>query len=155
MADVTIEATNQAGEVVAWRERDGDEWVYYDADSDTGKHIAAYQRDRHNVSVFPLLAALASNVDDTNLHDGGIIATHAAQPDTFIVYTSKGKAIERHPVILWGVSEHGVVVPMTMNGTWDDQADANSFVLFPSGDCSRYERIWANIDQALVDMSEG
>ncbi|MBP2512226.1 hypothetical protein J3A66_000488 [Sphingomonas sp. PvP018] len=90
--------------------------------------------------------------DDTNRNRGGIIATHPAQPGTFIVYASKGEVVERHPVIFWGVSEDGLAVPMTMNGTWDDIADANSFVLHPTGDCSRYERNWANLDQAVADL---
>lgn len=69
-------AIGQTGEVVAWRERDGDEWVYYDADSNTGQHIAAYQRDRHNVSVFPLIAALVTQEGNCpKIPDSSIAAT--------------------------------------------------------------------------------
>ena len=41
---------------VAWAEKDGDEWIVYDADSDTGQHILNYQKDRHFRSVFPIYA---------------------------------------------------------------------------------------------------
>jgi hypothetical protein len=90
--------------------------------------------------------------DDTESARGGIIATHPAQAGTFIVYASKQEVLERNPVILWGVEEHGRAVPITMNGPWDDIADAHSFVLHPTGDCSRYERSWANLDQAVADL---
>jgi len=93
-----------------------------------------------------------SDLDDTESPRGGIIATHLAHPGTFIVFASKGKVVERHPVILWGVNEDGLAVPMTMNGTWDDIADSNSFVLFPTGDCSRYERNWPNLEHAVGDI---
>jgi len=95
-----------------------------------------------------------SNLDDTESPRGGIIATHLAHPGTFIVFASKGKVVERHPVILWGVNKDGLAVPMTMNGTWDDIADANSFVLHPTGDCARYDRVWATLDQAVADFLE-
>lgn len=45
------------GDVVAWCEKDGDEWVCYDADSDTGQHVRDYQKDRHGISIFPLRSA--------------------------------------------------------------------------------------------------
>jgi len=92
------------------------------------------------------------NLDDTGSPRGGIIATHPAHVGTFIVYASKREVLERDPVILWGVEEHGRAVPITMNGPWDDIADAHSFVLHPTGDCSRYERNWANVDQAVADL---
>jgi len=91
-------------------------------------------------------------LDDTESARGGIIATHPAQAGTFIVYASKREVLERDPVILWGVEEHGRAVPITMNGPWDDIADAHSFVLHPTGDCSRYERSWATLDQAVADL---
>lgn len=92
------------------------------------------------------------NADDIDPIRGGIIATHLAHVGTFIVYASDLKVLERDSVILWGVEEHGRAVPITMNGPWDDIADANSFVLHPTGDCSRYERNWANLDQAVADL---
>ncbi len=45
---------------VAWRETNGDTkdgWNYYDADSNTGRHIASHQKSRHGIDVFPLYAA--------------------------------------------------------------------------------------------------
>lgn len=51
------ELTAAQEEPVAWREKDGDEWVYYDdsaATIDTFEHISRYQKNRHNVSIFPL-----------------------------------------------------------------------------------------------------
>jgi len=94
----------------------------------------------------------ASIADDIEMTRGAIIATHPAQAGTFIVYASEREVLERDPVVLWGVEEHGRAVPITMNGPWDDIADANSFVLHPTGDCSRYERNWANLDQAVADL---
>lgn len=43
-----------ARKIVAWTEKDGDEWVVYDAESDTGQHIAKYQTKDHGVHVFPI-----------------------------------------------------------------------------------------------------
>lgn len=40
--------------IVAWTERDGDEWVVYGSDSDTGQHIAEYQKHRHFKEIFPI-----------------------------------------------------------------------------------------------------
>ena len=94
----------------------------------------------------------ASNADDIEMTRGGIIATHPAQAGTFIVYASDLEVLKRDPVILWGVEEHGRAVPITMNGPWDDIADANSFVLHPTGDCSRYERNWVDAAQAVADL---
>lgn len=42
------------GELVGWAEKDGDEWIVYGADSDTGKHISQYQKKSHFVDVFPI-----------------------------------------------------------------------------------------------------
>ena len=94
----------------------------------------------------------ASIADTIEMTRGAIIATHPAQAGTFIVYASRREVLERDPVILWGVEEHGRAVPITMNGPWDDIADSSSFVLHPTGDCSRYERNWANLDQAVADL---
>lgn len=54
------------GEPFAWCELDGDEWVYYQGDSSTGQHILKYQKDRHNVSVFPLYRHPAGAVQVTD-----------------------------------------------------------------------------------------
>lgn len=47
------------GEIVAWCELDGDEWVCYSPETDAGvfEHITNYQQVRHGVDIFPLLAA--------------------------------------------------------------------------------------------------
>lgn len=47
----------QAGEVVAWCEKDGDEWVCYDDASSTGQYIRDHLKASHGVSVFPVRAA--------------------------------------------------------------------------------------------------
>jgi len=94
----------------------------------------------------------ASIADDIDMARGGIIATHPAQAGTFIVYASDAEVLERDPVILWGIEEHGRAVPITMNGPWDDIADSHSFVLHPTGDCSRYERNWRDVEQAVADL---
>lgn len=43
-------------ELVAWRERDGDKWVYYtpEDDLDVFKHITLHQKAAHGVSVFAI-----------------------------------------------------------------------------------------------------
>lgn len=46
----------ESGEIVAWCAKDGDEWIVYDANSDTGQHILHYQKDSHGVDIFPIRA---------------------------------------------------------------------------------------------------
>jgi hypothetical protein len=41
---------------VAWRELDNGKWIYHDAGSDVGMHIAEHQKDSHGVYVFPVYA---------------------------------------------------------------------------------------------------
>lgn len=91
----------------------------------------------------------AGAIDPT---EGVIIATHPAQPGTFIVYATKSPVLERAPVVLWGVDQYGCAVPITMSGPWDEASNTNSFVLHPSGDCSRYDRNWADISAAVADL---
>ena len=91
----------------------------------------------------------AGDIDPT---EGLIIATHPAQPNTFIVYASKKQVLERAPVVLWGVDQYGCAVPITMNGPWDEASSPNGFVLHPTGDCSRYDSNWPDVSTALADL---
>lgn len=91
----------------------------------------------------------AGDIDPT---EGVIIATHPAQPGTFIIYASKQSVLERTPVLLWGVDQYGCAVPITMSGPWDEASNTNSFVLHPTGDCSRYDRNWPDVSAAVTDL---
>lgn len=44
----------EVGEVVAWAEKDGDDWLIHAADSQLGEHIAKWQRQHHYVTLFPV-----------------------------------------------------------------------------------------------------
>lgn len=91
----------------------------------------------------------AGEIDPT---EGVILATHPAQPETFIVYASRDTVLERVPVVLWGVDQYGSAVAITLNGPWDESVNDNSFILYPSGDCGRYDRNWPSLDLAVAAL---
>lgn len=42
-------------QIIGWACRDGEEdWYFYDAGSDVGKHITQYQKEWHGVTAFPI-----------------------------------------------------------------------------------------------------
>lgn len=47
------QAAPMAG-IVAWAEKDGDDWHVYDINSETGQHITEYQKESHYKDVFPI-----------------------------------------------------------------------------------------------------
>lgn len=44
-------------EVLAWAEKDGDDWLIHDANSQVGQHIAKWQTEHHYKTLFPVFAA--------------------------------------------------------------------------------------------------
>lgn len=83
-----------------------------------------------------------------------ICATHPAQPGTYLCWP-KDEATNffKEIVILWGVMEHGWLVPITVEGPWGgaDDVTPNKFVLHPDGTCSSKDGdFWVNPDVALA-----
>ena len=78
-----------------------------------------------------------------------IVATHPAPEGTRIVYAQPDGTHFRSTVVLWGVLEDGVAVPITLSGVWDGCENENIFVLHPDGSCSRFDDCWAHIDDAV------
>lgn len=84
--------------------------------------------------------------------DTAIHATHPALPGTYIVYARKDGATERTPVLLWGVLDDGVAVPITLSGVWDGVSNRNNFVLHPDGSCGKFEENWDSIEDAVAAL---
>jgi hypothetical protein len=82
-----------------------------------------------------------------------IMATHPAQPGTFIIYARKDGSYEQTPVVLWGVDQHATAVPITLSGVWDGVTNRNMCVLHPTGQCSRYEDYWSTLGDAIDALS--
>lgn len=81
-----------------------------------------------------------------------IYATHPAPAGTYIVYARKDGSTTRTPVLLWGVIEDGMAVPITLSGVWDGTSNRNSFVLHPDGSCGKFEEDWASLEEASEAM---
>ncbi len=82
-----------------------------------------------------------------------IMATHPAQPGTFIIYVHKDGSYQQTPVVLWGVDQHAIAVPITLSGVWEGVANSNMCVLHPTGQCSRYEDHWPTLGEAINALS--
>lgn len=78
-----------------------------------------------------------------------IYATHPAPPGTYIVYAQKDGSTHRSTVVLWGVLDVGIAVPITLSGVWDGVGNRNNFVLHPDGSCSKYEEDWPTLAEAI------
>ncbi len=78
-----------------------------------------------------------------------IYATQPAQAGTYIVYPERYGSTCRSVVLLWGLLRDGTLVPITLNGPWDDGWESPSFVLYPDGSCAIYHRVWASSEDAI------
>jgi hypothetical protein len=93
-------------------------------------------------------------VDPAKEYDEAVLfATHPAPPGTFVAYAHKDGTSSRTPVVLWGVLQDGLPVPITLSGVWDGVSNRNSFVLHPDGSCSAFEKEWSSLDQAVAEMA--
>lgn len=81
-----------------------------------------------------------------------ILATHPAQPGTYVVvFTGDGQR-HRTPVILWGVHADCSLVPITFDGVWGGVEQANQCVLMPDGMCVKFEEWWDTLEEAQEDL---
>lgn len=78
-----------------------------------------------------------------------IYATHPAPAGTYILYVQKDGNTHREPVLCWGVSDNGIVVPLTLSGAWDGVSNENNCVLHPDGSCGKFEMTWPTMDAAV------
>lgn len=83
-----------------------------------------------------------------------IYATHPAPTGTFIVYAHKDGSTFRSAVVLWGVLDDGMAVPITLSGVWDGVANRNNFVLHPDGTCGNFEGNWDTLGEAVEAAKE-
>ena len=81
-------------------------------------------------------------------------ATHPAPVGTYIVYALKDGSTHQTAVLLWGVLNDGIAVPITLSGVWDGVGNTNSFVLHPDGTCGRFEEDWATLAEAVEVLKQ-
>jgi hypothetical protein len=78
----------------------------------------------------------------------------ASLPETYIIYAESDGSVIKSPVVAWGVLGDASLVPISIDGPWDDVSNKNSCVLYPDGRCAKFQEQWDTLDAAAAELKE-